>query len=58
MTRAFLALVLLGSAAMVLAPARAEAQAAPSKTQVARQYVDAGLAAQSSGDYDTAITFY
>jgi hypothetical protein len=26
--------------------------------QVARQYVDAGLAAQNSGDYDTAITFY
>lgn len=25
---------------------------------VAKQYVDAGLAAQSSGDYDTAITFY
>jgi tetratricopeptide (TPR) repeat protein len=25
---------------------------------VAKQYVDAGLAAQSSGDYDSAITFY
>jgi hypothetical protein len=28
------------------------------KTEIARQYVEAGLAAQSSGDYDTAITFY
>ncbi len=37
------------------------AQPAPSdaaKRKAARAYVDAGLAAQNAGDYDTAITFY
>jgi tetratricopeptide (TPR) repeat protein len=28
------------------------------KTQTAKQYVSAGLAAQKAGDYDTALTFY
>lgn len=28
------------------------------KTQTAREYVSAGLAAQKAGDYDTALTFY
>src|ERR1700755_1590934 len=28
------------------------------KARTARQYVDAGLAAQGTGDYATAITFY
>jgi hypothetical protein len=45
-----------------LAPARALANPAPDadkeKVKLARQYVDAGLAAQDSGDYDTAITLY
>jgi len=56
MTRMFLRLTVLAAVATAVAPGRAAAQ--PSKTQVARQYTDAGLAAQSSGDYDTAITFY
>jgi len=30
----------------------------PAKAKAAKQYVDAGLAAQNTGDYDTAITFY
>lgn len=40
----------------------ARAQPAPPadklKAKTAKQYVDAGLAAQANGDYDTAITFY
>ncbi|MEO7731049.1 MAG: tetratricopeptide repeat protein [Kofleriaceae bacterium] len=58
-------LMLLGSIALHTGDARAQAApAAPApavdkaKAKVAKQYVDAGLAAQSSGDYDTAITFY
>ncbi|HEY6179444.1 MAG TPA: tetratricopeptide repeat protein, partial [Kofleriaceae bacterium] len=60
MTRVFLRLVLLGAIGTVAAPAIAAAQTAPivDKKQLAKQYVDAGLAAQSAGDYDTAITFY
>jgi tetratricopeptide (TPR) repeat protein len=58
--------VLLGSLAtaplLVLAPSRASAQPAPkvdkAKANAARQYVEAGLAAQATGDHDTAITFY
>lgn len=64
MTRVCLHLVLLGSIATAIAPVHALAQPAQAvdkkvdKKQVAKQYVDAGLAAQNSGDYDTAITFY
>ena len=59
MTRVCLHLVLLGAIAVTTAPGRALAQPAQvGKKQVAKQYVDAGLAAQNSGDYDTAITFY
>lgn len=45
---------------MAMGQTRALAQAAPpaDKVKVAKQYVDAGLAAQSTGDYDTAITMY
>ena len=42
--------------------ARGQPAQAPSvdkgKARAAKQYVEAGLAAQSTGDYDTAITFY
>jgi tetratricopeptide (TPR) repeat protein len=58
MTRLFLRLVIVTSLVAVLAPAAALAQSPPTPTQVARQYVAAGQAAQESGDYDTAITFY
>jgi iron complex outermembrane receptor protein len=58
--------LLLGAIAMTLTPVRALAQPAPApapapavdKTKTAKQYVDAGLAAQKSGDYDTALIFY
>ena len=56
-----LRLLLLGAIGAGAAPGRALAQSAPAsvdKKQVAKQYVDAGLAAQSAGEYDTAITFY
>jgi tetratricopeptide (TPR) repeat protein len=43
--------VLIGAAA----PAHADAKA---DKQLAKQYVDAGLAAQDTGNYDTAITLY
>jgi tetratricopeptide (TPR) repeat protein len=63
--RVLLRLVLLGSIATAVAPARVLAEPAqakpavdPAKAKVAKQYVAAGLAAQDSGDYDTAITFY
>jgi tetratricopeptide (TPR) repeat protein len=61
MNRVLLRLLLLGAIGAVAAPGRALAQSAPApvdKKQVAKQYVDAGLAAQDSGDYETAITFY
>jgi tetratricopeptide (TPR) repeat protein len=60
MIRALVCLVLLAAVASIAAPADAVAQPAASinKKQVAKQYVDAGLAAQSAGDYDAAITFY
>src|SRR5689334_6764796 len=50
--------------ALVVGPATtamrsAQAQPAqPDKKKVAKSYVDAGLAAQDAGDYDTALTFY
>src|SRR6185369_17896049 len=62
--RVLLRLVLLGSIVTTAGPVRALAQPAPApavdpaKAKVAKQYVDAGLAAQNSGDYDTAIVFY
>jgi tetratricopeptide (TPR) repeat protein len=58
--RVLLRLLLLGLVIMALGPARALAQSAPAvdKVKVAKQYVDAGLAAQSTGDYDTAIAMY
>jgi tetratricopeptide (TPR) repeat protein len=61
MNRVLLRLLLLGAIGAVATPGRALAQSAPvpvDKKQVAKQYVDAGLAAQDSGDYETAITFY
>jgi tetratricopeptide (TPR) repeat protein len=61
MNRVLLRLLLLGAIGAVLAPGRVLAQSAPApvdKKPVAKQYVDAGLAAQDSGDYETAITFY
>jgi tetratricopeptide (TPR) repeat protein len=51
----------VASAVMLPAPSAAHAQPAPSdkaKIKVAKSYVAAGLAAQSSGDYDTAIELY
>ena len=58
--RMLLRLSLLGLALMAFGQIRALAQPAPAvdKVKVAKQYVDAGLAAQSTGDYDTAITLY
>jgi len=47
--------LLLGS--LVAVPAIVYAQPAD-KTKTAKQYVDAGLAAQDAGDYDTAISLY
>jgi len=60
MIRLLACLLLLGAIGAITDPAVATAQVAPNvdKKQVAKQYVNAGLAAQSSGDYDTAITFY
>jgi tetratricopeptide (TPR) repeat protein len=55
--RVFIAMISLGA----LAPSVAYAQAAPpgdATRDVARQYVDDGLAAQSRGDYDTAVALY
>lgn len=48
-----IAAVLVGAAAP--APAHADAKA---DKQLAKQYVDAGLSAQDTGNYDTAITLY
>ena len=58
--RVLLRVLLLGVIATATTTSMVAAQpAAPvDKTRVAKQYVDAGLAAQSSGDYDTAIEFY
>src|SRR6185436_1109666 len=56
-----LRLLLFGAIGAVAVPGRALAQSAPApvdKKQVAKHYVDAGLAAQESRDYETAITFY
>ena len=60
MNRSLVCLVLLGAIGATAAPADALAQTAPSadKKRVAKQYVDAGLAAQRAGEYDAAITFY
>src|SRR5262245_16277548 len=60
MIRLLVCLVLLEAIGAIAASADAMAQAAPSadRKRVAKQYVNAGLAAQNSGDYDTAITFY
>jgi tetratricopeptide (TPR) repeat protein len=50
---------LLAALAIALAPAaHADPPPSKSKLQAARSYVDAGLAAQKSGDYDTAIMLY
>src|SRR5262249_54217758 len=53
-------LVMLGRVMLAIGQVRALAQPAPAadKTKVAKQYVDAGLAAQGTGDYDTALTMY
>src|SRR5262245_40889355 len=51
--------VLFALGALVMIAGAAQAQPANAKLRaVAKSYVDAGLAAQSAGDYDTAITFY
>jgi tetratricopeptide (TPR) repeat protein len=53
-------LVLFAMIAIASLPMAAHAQPTPtaSQTDTARQYVNAGLAAQNTGDYDTAITLY
>src|SRR6185369_136753 len=62
--RVLLGLMLLGSILTTVGSVGALAQPAPAdakakdKQKVAKQYVDAGLAAQNSGDYDTALIFY
>jgi tetratricopeptide (TPR) repeat protein len=58
MIRVLLRLVLLGAVVATAAPALAQTAPSVDKKQVAKQYVEAGLAAQSAGDYDAAITFY
>lgn len=62
MTRLVLRILFaVASPAVLLLLPTAQAQPAPpdkAKLEVARSYVDAGLAAQNTGDYDTAITFY
>ena len=60
-TRAALARIVLGTtaAAVVAAPAApAFAQKKIDKKKQAKEYVDAGLAAQAGGDYDGAVIFY
>ena len=57
--RALVCLMLLAVPASAVVPAVAHAQPGPTdKTKTAKRYVDAGLAAQNSGDYDTAIQLY
>jgi hypothetical protein len=60
--RVLLRVVLLGLVVASLGPARALAEPAPEaeKARVlrAKQFVDAGLAAQDAGDYDRAIELY
>jgi tetratricopeptide (TPR) repeat protein len=58
--RVLLHLLLIGLVMLAIGRARALADPAPAadKTRVAKQYVDAGLAAQGTGDYDTALTMY
>jgi len=58
--RVFLHLLLIGLVMLAIGRDRALAQPAPAtdKTKVAKQYVEAGLAAQGTGDYDTALTMY
>src|SRR5882672_10008208 len=73
MIRVSLSVMLIGTIAVAGARQRAYAQPASDKPvadkpatatpvtdrrKVARQYVEAGRAAQDSHDYDTAITFY
>src|SRR3954466_9900142 len=57
MMRLLVCVVLLGAIGAMAAPADGLAQTAPSvdRKQLAKQYVDAGLAAQRAGDYDAAI---
>src|SRR5262245_5771279 len=58
--RVLLRYLLLGTITTAIAPVHIHAQpaAAVNKTKTAKQYVDAGIAAKDTGDYDTAITFY
>ena len=60
MIRVLVCLMLLAAVGTIAVPAVAVAQTAAriDKKQVAKQYVEAGLAAQSAGDYDAAVTFY
>ncbi len=60
MIRVVLRMVLIGAATWASVPSGAWADPAPAtdKKQVAKQYVDAGKAAQDAGDYDTAIALY
>lgn len=52
--------VAIGTLISMTVPARVHGDPAPAadKKQLARQYVEAGLAAQQAGDYDTAVTLY
>lgn len=51
---------LLAAAPIAIAPAGSRAEPAASKAdiQAAKAYAEAGVTAQNSGDYDTAITLY
>jgi tetratricopeptide (TPR) repeat protein len=52
--------MVIGMLTSLSAPARVHGDPAPAadKRALARQYVEAGLAAQRAGDYDTAVTMY
>ena len=52
--------LVIALALSTVTPALAQPAPVPAdkKAKTAKQYVDAGLAAQDTGDYDTAITFY
>ncbi len=58
MARAFLITSLACAVVAGAAPVRAQSSKPVDKKAAAKQYVDAGIAAEKTGDYDTAITMY
>src|SRR4051812_1733701 len=58
MTRLLVCLVLLGAIGAMAAPADGQTASSVDRKRMAKQYVDAGLAAQSAGEYDAAIALY